>query len=74
MDSKKFYAKKVDSFRMRAIGRTVWAGLYIYNQEGHRDNDPKCLPPTECISVNLKIKEKRRAEKSVLNKKLVTCI
>jgi len=28
MDSKKFHAKKVDNFQMRAIGRTVWAGLY----------------------------------------------
>ena len=25
MDSKKFHAKKVDNFQMRAIGRTVWA-------------------------------------------------
>ena len=33
MDSKKFHAKKVDSFRMRAIGRTVWAGLYY--QKSH---------------------------------------
>ena len=28
MDSKKFHAKKVDTLQMRAIGRTVWAGLY----------------------------------------------
>ena len=36
MDSKKFYAKKVDSFRMRAIGRTVWAGLYEKKQRVKR--------------------------------------
>ena len=30
MDSKKFHAKKVDTFQMRAIGRTVWAGLYEF--------------------------------------------
>ena len=29
MDSKKFHAKKVNTFQMRAIGRTVWAGLYL---------------------------------------------
>ena len=45
MDSKKFHAKKVDSFRMRAIGRTVWAGLYQTEFLKYPINNDDCKYP-----------------------------